>query len=375
MPGHKFQKGQSGNPSGRPKSFLSKAVKEDQFLKSFRKLIAIRDGFIKQLDIQYDDEGKPVEVYGVANIKELVNACKLIMAYTGGLPVQQIELPPATGPVKINILLGNQIYVGDANGSQLRPDLKRRLLDGQPGTIMLGQQVAEGFNEDVHVAPNRIDPIRGEPFFIGQDFGHTPTTIIGQESRGRIFVYAAITCEHGGVRQHLTNSVIPWFTRRAPWALRDSGMILGGYDPSGNTEEQADTDQSPILVLEELLPGFWEEGAVSWEGRKGPMLAVFNRAVGGRLALQIDPVDAFPLVKALRGGWYYPKDRLGNVSKDLPKKPNHPHEDLGDAFCYFIGRISPSMPRVELEPFKPDWGKFDARQPAFSGYDVRRRGW
>jgi hypothetical protein len=73
--------------------------------------------------------------------------------------------------------------------------------------------------------------------------------------------------------------VIPRFTRRAQWGLRNTSIILGGYDPSGNTEEQADTDQSPILVLEELLPGFWEEGAVSWEGRKGPMLAVFNRGV------------------------------------------------------------------------------------------------
>jgi hypothetical protein len=68
--------------------------------------------------------------------------------------------------------------------------------------------------------------------------------------------------------------MIPWFARQAPWALRTCGMIHGGYDPSGNTEEQADTDQSPILVIEELLPGDWQEGAVSWEGRKRPILAV-----------------------------------------------------------------------------------------------------
>ena len=119
---HRFKKGESGNPSGRPRSFLSKTVKEDQFLKSFRKLVAIRDGFIKQLDIQYDEDGKPVEVFGVANIKEIINACKLIMAYSAGLPVQQIQLPPATGPVKINILVGNQILFGDvdSNGSKLR---------------------------------------------------------------------------------------------------------------------------------------------------------------------------------------------------------------------------------------------------------------
>jgi hypothetical protein len=28
-----------------------------------------------------------------------------------------------------------------------------------------------------------------------------------------------------------------------------------------------------------------------------------------------DPVDGFPLIKALRGAWYYPKDRLGKVSR------------------------------------------------------------
>ena len=58
-------------------------------------------------------------------------------------------------------------------------------------------------------------------------------------------MYAALPCEHGGVRQHLHNGT-PWFNHYASWALRDSYMICGGYDPSGNTGEQADIDQSPI---------------------------------------------------------------------------------------------------------------------------------
>ena len=221
-----------------------------------------------------------------------------------------------------------------------RPDLLARLLEGRPGSIVLGQQVAVGFNELRHVSATRLKPIQDEPFFFGQDFGLTPATIIGQELRGRINVYAALPCIRGGVRQHFEHSVIPWLTRHGPWVLKSAHMVLGGFDQSGNTPEQADIDQNPVLTMETLLPGYWEGGAVSWEGRKNPMLALFNRALAGEPTLQIDPVDGRSLIQALNGRWHYAQNRLGEVSRDLPVK-NHPWSDIGDAFCYFIGRITP----------------------------------
>ena len=54
------------------------------------------------------------------------------------------------------------------------------------------------------------------------------------------------------------------------------------------------------------------------------MLEIFNRGIAGEPALIIDPVDGFPLVKALRGAWYYPVDKFGKVSRDLPKNPITP---------------------------------------------------
>lgn len=231
-----------------------------------------------------------------------------------------------------------------------RPDLLRRLLTGEPGGIALGPQVAESFKSDLHVAKERLHPIPGEPLFLGQDFGHTPATIIGQPWRGAIRIYAALPCERGGVRQHYDGSVIPWLTTHAPWALRGENTLLRGcYDPAGQTGEQTDIEANPIGTIERMIGGIWEPGPVKWEARKHCLLSALNRhAAPGVPAVQIDPVDGRPLIQALAGRWYYPQDRLGNVSRDLPKKPNHPHEDLGDAFIYLLSIMLIERPLVAV---------------------------
>lgn len=47
------------------------------------------------------------------------------------------------------------------------------------------------------------------------------------------------------------------------------------------------------------------------------------------------------MVRALNGGWHYPTGQDGKVTRDKPKKPNHPHEDYGDALCYLIAGMAP----------------------------------
>jgi len=230
-----------------------------------------------------------------------------------------------------------------------RPDILRRLIEGQPGTLLMGAQVAEGFREDCHVASERIYPIDGEPLLLGQDFGHTPTTIIGQPWRGQRRVYAALTCERGGVKQHLEEAVIPWLSQYAPWTLQDRRKLIGCYDPAGQTGEQSDIERDPISTLESMLGGLWYPGPVKWESRKHVLISAMNHHwAAGKPSLVIDPVDGMPLIRALSGRWFYPTDRLGQVRRDLPKKPNHPWEDLGDAFIYWLWGLT-----AELQPPGP----------------------
>lgn len=228
-----------------------------------------------------------------------------------------------------------------------RPDMLRRLLRGQPGTIMLGPQVAVGFNRDSHVCASR--PTRGFPVWLGQDGGHTPTTILAQRVDNRVRIIGALSSEHAGMRQHIQGLVRPWLGEHAPWALDDRDLLHGRYDPSLNTDDAGDIDSNPMRILLHELAGHWQPGPITWDGRKDPMLALLNAMHAGEPVLQIDPTHASGLVKALDSGWYYAEAPQGGLRKAdtasgsaQPKKPNHPHEDYGDAFCYVVAGLAPS---------------------------------
>ena len=224
-----------------------------------------------------------------------------------------------------------------------RPDLLRRLVAGEPGVIAMGPQVAVGFREDLHVSPTRLAPRRGESLIFAWDGGHTPTCLIGQYAGEQLRIFASLTIPRGGMRQLIEGSVLPWLARSAPWAL-DGAALLHGGDPTLDTGEAADIDQSPLRVIDQLMGGQWIPGAVAWPARIDPLLALLGRHSG----LVIDPVDGKPLIQALSGRWYYPQDRNGKVSRDLPRKPNHPWEDLGDCLCYLVGRALPEVKRKPL---------------------------
>jgi hypothetical protein len=225
-----------------------------------------------------------------------------------------------------------------------RPDLLKRLLEGQPGAIAQGPQVAVGFREDLHVV-DECKPIEGPELVLGWDGGHTPTCVILQAWEGKIRVLAALFLQGGGTRQCVEQFVRPWLGQYAPWTLRDPGRhLIHAFDPSMDTGDQGDTDTSPVMVIQQMLDGVLQPGPVSWDGRKNPLLSALNRMAGGQVVLQIGRRWCQDLIRALNGRWHYPQTAVGELRRDLPKKPNHPWEDLGDALCYGLASLTPSDP-------------------------------
>ncbi len=230
-----------------------------------------------------------------------------------------------------------------------RPDMLRRLLRGQPGTVILGPQVARGFNRDVHVKACRPD--RNVPLWLGQDGGHTPTTVLGQRVGTRCRILAALSSEYGGIREHIRDLVRPWLGEHFPQALEGGVEVYGRYDPALNTDDFGSVETNPLHVLKSGLRAHWQPGPVNWAGRLNPMLSVLGAMHNGEPALLVDPQHAAGLVKALDGAWYYAQDTQGHLRKAdtksepvQPKKPNHPWEDYGDAFCYLISGMAPGGP-------------------------------
>ena len=237
-----------------------------------------------------------------------------------------------------------------------RPDLLRRLLEGQPGSIQLGPQVADGFRLDRHVSPTRLVPLAGEPLVAGVDFGHTPTIVLGQIVKGRRQILCALSCVHGGVKQFVENEVRPWLASHTPWVLNQPGMLVGCYDPSGQTGEQSDIERDAVSTLERLVPGLWFPGPVRWESRQHTLLAALNHHVmAGEPSLTLDAVGCKELIQSLSGRWHYALDRQGQIRRDTPKKPNHPWEDYGDALIYWLWALTSESqplgmtPKVEMQ--------------------------
>jgi hypothetical protein len=162
----------------------------------------------------------------------------------------------------------------------------------------------------------------------------------------------AFFTEHGrcgdldaGVEGPVELVVHPWMVQHVPWAIR-GGSLQHVTDPAMWVASQEDSSKAPVTTVRQMLGGAIRKGPERWPQRRDPLLAVFNRAVAGRPALQISPGDDTELLRrALVGGWHYGTNVSGGLRPAEQPIKSHPDSDLGDALTYLIAEVMPVADR------------------------------
>lgn len=209
-----------------------------------------------------------------------------------------------------------------------RPDLARRLVQGLPGFVAQGEAVTPEWMEKDHMAPHRLEVLRGIQLKMAWDFGLTPAAIFSQVSPlGQLRIYDVIVGLNVGIRQLIEGPVMPLLYGKY------RGLDIAHYGgEEGLIREQSDSEQTAVATLTQLIPGPYTPGPVAWPARRDALRSLHNMKLGAEgPAVLMDPVGALPLIRACRGGWHYKKLPTGEVIRDVPVKDKHSHP--GDAYA------------------------------------------
>jgi hypothetical protein len=183
----------------------------------------------------------------------------------------------------IKFLRGGRAYYTDlAIGKD--PEFVKVYCDGEYGYIRDGKPVYGNYTDTLHLADERILPVRGIPIIVGMDFALNPAAAICQLlPNGKFNVIDEIIGADIGLRRFMSDQLKPYFANN----LRGYEVIIAG-DPAG--VRRGDTDERSCF--DELkMSGFPAVPA-----RSNSFLARFNavdafltKLVDKRGALQLSP--------------------------------------------------------------------------------------
>lgn len=100
----------------------SKTVKRQEFRRTIQRVIAIRDGRIREMD--FDQHGKRIWVY--PSVQNLLKACEIMLGYTAGKPAQRIDIDIAGDSERPNTL---QIVLNRPTTKQEREQASRQVIE------------------------------------------------------------------------------------------------------------------------------------------------------------------------------------------------------------------------------------------------------
>lgn len=211
----------------------------------------------------------------------------------------------------------------------------RVYVHGQYGYIITGKPVFGSFRDNVHVAPQVLEPMRGLDVLVGFDFGLQPACTIGQITPvGQLRILDELVSDGMGIRQFCEMQLLP-LLRRKYFGLN----VMGYGDPSGMA--RAPTDETTCFdILHSAEIGLTEVQPAPTNAlvpRIGAVEGFLTRMNNGEPGFILSPNCRF-IRKAMNGGYHYEKEAKGDEYKLTPVKNFYSHvSDSLQMLCLFIG--------------------------------------
>ena len=227
------------------------------------------------------------------------------------------------------------------------------------GKSLSGQAVFRAsFKPDFHIVDeNELICNEHAPVMIGQDFGRTPASLIGQvDPRGRLIIFDEITSEDMGIEQFATTNLRSMLYER--YTFNRLFMVA---DPKGRDKSQTNED-SPFDVLKRLGFDVYPAPTNNIDPRLRAVEQLLLHQVDGGPQLIISS-RCVTLIAAMKF-WYRYKRKKTGVLEDKPEK-THPWSDVADCLQYmamstnanYLGKVMSKLaPRIRKKaPPKRAW--------------------
>lgn len=243
----------------------------------------------------------------------------------GGL-VETADGSFAPNPLAENIAhLPPNYYVRNAVGKNL--DHIRVYYCARYGFVKDGKPVFGEYRDETHCAAAPLEPVKGRPLLIGQDFGLTPAAVIGQRLvSGRIQIIDELVAEDMGIKRFGE-------TLKAHLAVRYPGYEVEAWgDPAGDQRAQTD-ERTPFQILAAVGMPMRPAPSNDFLKRREAVAGLLNRLVDGRPGLLISPACK-TLRKALAGGYAYKRLQVSGDERYQDKPDKGPYSHVADALQY-----------------------------------------
>lgn len=238
-----------------------------------------------------------------------------------------------------------------------RPDLAKRLVEGEIGDVQLGKAVVPNFSRELHVPVEPIKIVRGLEIVRGWDSGINdlhPAVCWMQVGPDWVNVLGSRVGDNVTLEEFIRTEVWP-FERH--WGLVKATKSMAGRhgarqgftfrnigDPAMFAGDGSKSARTAAMTLENLMNEGVEPGPVEWEARRSALFSAFNRkGPGGRMLVQIDPDENEILIDGLAGRFHYPEVKATGepiadiaAAKRASGKYSHPVDAMAYPLCIFF---------------------------------------